>query len=175
MASLVADYGSESEEGEEEEERLPCVSKTEEVPEKLPSPKFLKDGRETQESGTRSVFSNPYREAEEAQKSLLEKHVKMTSVEKQSTLNGKQICWNFRKGKCRFGHNCKFAHDSDAPVDNRTNLVPSSATNGEIHDGGVKPKHKTKKSGKRPGLSDGLVPSKKVMKMYRQNANLSKV
>lgn len=26
---------------------------------------------------------------------------------------GKKICWNYRKGRCRFGHNCKFAHDSD--------------------------------------------------------------
>jgi len=28
-------------------------------------------------------------------------------------INGKTICWQYRKGKCRFGHNCKFAHDSD--------------------------------------------------------------
>lgn len=28
-------------------------------------------------------------------------------------INGKKICWNYRKGKCRFGHNCKYAHDSD--------------------------------------------------------------
>lgn len=23
------------------------------------------------------------------------------------------MCWNFRKGRCRFGSNCTFAHDSD--------------------------------------------------------------
>jgi hypothetical protein len=28
-------------------------------------------------------------------------------------INGKTVCWQYRKGKCRFGHNCKFAHDSD--------------------------------------------------------------
>lgn len=28
-------------------------------------------------------------------------------------INGKKICWNYRKGRCRFGHNCKYAHDSD--------------------------------------------------------------
>lgn len=25
----------------------------------------------------------------------------------------KKICWNFRKGRCRFGSKCTFAHDSD--------------------------------------------------------------
>ena len=31
----------------------------------------------------------------------------------QEMINGKKICWNYRKGRCRFGHNCTFAHDSD--------------------------------------------------------------
>lgn len=146
------------------------MSKSQQAPEKLPSPKFVKEGAELPESSSRSVFSNPYREAEEAQKSLLEKHVKMTSVEKQNTLNGRQICWNFRKGKCRFGHNCKFAHDSDAPV-NPGGPSPTPEENCRR----AAPPCRTKKK-KRPGLSAGLIPSKKVMKMYaRQSANLSKV
>ena len=28
-------------------------------------------------------------------------------------IDGKKVCWNFRKGRCRNGHNCKFAHDND--------------------------------------------------------------
>lgn len=31
-------------------------------------------------------------------------------------VNGKKICWSHRKGRCRFGHNCKFAHTSDPDV-----------------------------------------------------------
>lgn len=33
--------------------------------------------------------------------------------------NGKKICWNYRKGRCRFASNCTFAHDSDLHELNR--------------------------------------------------------
>lgn len=35
------------------------------------------------------------------------------SEEHTKVKNGKKICWNFRKGRCRFGSNCTYAHDSD--------------------------------------------------------------
>ena len=39
----------------------------------------------------------------------------MTSKQEDQTrkIGNKKICWNFRKGRCRFGHKCTFAHDSD--------------------------------------------------------------
>ena len=37
----------------------------------------------------------------------------LTLLSKCSFFSGKRICWNYRKGRCRFGHNCKYAHDSD--------------------------------------------------------------
>lgn len=40
----------------------------------------------------------------------------MSQVGNTTTFNGKKICFNHRKGRCRFGHNCKFAHDSDADI-----------------------------------------------------------
>jgi hypothetical protein len=41
----------------------------------------------------------------------------MSQVTPAATMiNGKKICWNNRKGRCRFGHNCKFAHDTDTAV-----------------------------------------------------------
>lgn len=33
--------------------------------------------------------------------------------------NGKKICWNYRKGRCRFGSNCTYAHDSDLHVNKK--------------------------------------------------------
>lgn len=92
--------------------------------------------------------------------------------------NGKKICWNYRKGRCRFGSSCTFAHDSDLNVD--TTVEPQSANydansssswNGTT--GFTSPQTKAKSSNKkRPGLGDSIVPSKKVMKNYnnaRQN------
>lgn len=83
--------------------------------------------------------------------------------------NGKKICWNYRKGRCRFGSNCTYAHDSDLHVagtlgdkdiapTTMNNSVPISATIGTITS-------KTSNK-KRFGLSDSIVPSKKVIKAY---------
>lgn len=61
-----------------------------------------------------SVFANPFKEAEDAEKGTLEKHVKFApKLEDVKEINGRKICWNYRKGRCRFGANCVFAHDSE--------------------------------------------------------------
>lgn len=95
--------------------------------------------------------------------------------------NGKKICWNYRKGRCRFGSNCTYAHDSDLHTNEKTieidkeittatsTIVPivtnvntatatAAATIGKL-------KSKTSNK-KRPGLSDSIIPSKKVIKAY---------
>lgn len=82
--------------------------------------------------------------------------------------NGKKICWNYRKGRCRFGSNCTYAHDSDLHMTESTTttnqdstqktMVPKTATTGTLIS-----KINNKK---RPGLSDSIVPSKKVIKTY---------
>ncbi|KAI4460771.1 hypothetical protein MML48_5g00012919 [Holotrichia oblita] len=80
---------------------------------KLPTPGFI-SSNSTENVLTTSVFKNPFVEAENAKQAILEKHVKMVNANDNSQfLNGKKICWNYRKGRCRFGHNCKYAHDSD--------------------------------------------------------------
>lgn len=65
--------------------------------------------------GAISVFNNPFRVKEERKRAVLEQHVEMTSKQEDQTrkIGNKKICWNFRKGRCRFGHKCTFAHDSD--------------------------------------------------------------
>jgi len=64
-------------------------------------------------------------------------------------VNGKNVCWMNRKGRCRFGNKCKFAHDSELFNDpNVTNKVSNNL-------------NKTKK---RPGLSQTLIPGKRILK-----------
>jgi len=51
------------------------------------------------------------------------------------TINGKKICWNYRKGRCRFGHNCVFGHDSDVVVsktENATKVLKLSSTTPKV-------------------------------------------
>lgn len=141
-----------------------------------------------------SVFSNPFVEAERAKSAILEKHVKMTpTLDDTKTINGRKICWNYRKGRCRFGHNCAFAHDSDlhrsaaelealrAPQET---LVCQTRYNGQqqwqqqppSNDAGDDENDEidqennrmgNKKRKKRPGLSQWLLPSKRVFKLYK--------
>ena len=69
---------------------------------------------DTSQATVPSLFTNPYREAEDAAKDTLEKHVKFApKLEDVREINGRKICWNYRKGRCRFGSNCVFAHDSE--------------------------------------------------------------
>ena len=64
-----------------------------------------------------SVFSNPFKQVDEAEKSILEKHVKMTDITPKSYHQDgsfkKNICRDFHlHGKCKFGYRCKFIHET---------------------------------------------------------------
>lgn len=150
---------------------------TESVVQKLPLPTPDFNGTPTLKT---SVFSNPFVEAEKAKSAILEKHVKMTpTLDDTKMINGKKICWNYRKGKCRFGHKCTFAHDSDlhrskAELDalnapQETLICQAQHTNGPPHEEVEvdQENNQTTLKRKRPGLSQTLVPGKKVLKMYR--------
>lgn len=142
----------------------------------LPTPDF--NGTPTMKT---SVFSNPFVEAEKAKSAILEKHVKMTpTLDDTKMINGRKICWNYRKGRCRFGHNCTFAHDSDlhrtaaeleairAPQET---IICQTQYNGQMpindDDEIDQENNQMNKRKKRPGLSQSLIPSKKVLKMYK--------
>lgn len=132
-----------------------------------------------------SVFSNPFVEAENAKRAILEKHVKMTPTRDEiKMINGKKICWNFRKGRCRFGHNCKFAHDSDLHRSetelrdngNQNEQVPLYSQTVPVVEEEIETENDTPSSTqitrkKRPGLTSGLVPGKKVMKLYKKQTS----
>ena len=117
-----------------------------------------------------SVFANPFKDAEDAVKCTLEQHVKFAPrLEDVSEINGRKICWNYRKGRCRFGTQCVFAHDCELidkkaaqPVSmENVNLTDSPETISTII-------NEPRKSVKRPGLSQGIVPGKKVLKKYHE-------
>lgn len=78
----------------------------------LPSANLLLSRGSSKSAG--DVFSNPFLEAEKLEIDKLQKHVKMVDSENHLLQkNGRKICWNNRKGRCRFGNKCKYAHDSD--------------------------------------------------------------
>ncbi|XP_050097406.1 uncharacterized protein LOC126578658 isoform X2 [Anopheles aquasalis] len=191
MCSLVADYGdsagsSESESSENNTVKDdPALKDDEKSGTSQPSGsvKPLPSASAMLHSNARiipgSVFSNPFREAEEAKLASLEKHVKMVDPEANTAEQKRKVCWSYKKGRCRFGSKCNFAHDSDlmlrrelagggaaaggeADTEDRTALAmdPESGAIPEV------PPTPTKK--KRPGLARELVPPRKVLRMYHR-------
>ncbi|KAK8385580.1 hypothetical protein O3P69_016388 [Scylla paramamosain] len=208
MAAGLVDYGSSSEEENEEElakeisTRIAdqkAVNYFESPGEKGQAKKTKKNETKKQEvlvnplrksglpspfenDSSASVFFNPFHKAQEDKKTVLEKHVKMTENPKDVLeINGKKICWNYRKGRCKFGHNCKYAHDSDIskpsePKEAQSNLNSTTTATALYGDTAASQVSVTEsvidelsaKKKKRPGLSEGIVPSKKVQKIYRK-------
>ncbi|KAB0795648.1 hypothetical protein PPYR_12487 [Photinus pyralis] len=164
--SLVADYGDSSATDEESDSDSSVVNDSppestdlKEAAPKLPAPDFVEAN-----SSQTSVFSNPFKQAEEEKRAILEKHVKMVSTQENvRSINGKKVCWNYRKGKCRFGHNCIYAHDSDVQ---KTGEVQQAVLCHSETD-----RTSTSRSKKRPGLTQGLVPGKKIMKNYHKQSS----
>jgi len=168
----------------------------------LPKPSFMQETEKIQglkfES---SVFSNTFRAREDKKEAILTQHVGVTvKPETGKMFNGKKVCYTFRKGRCRHGHKCKFAHDNDvssavsenlysAKYDEEAQISSDKATSrtlapvpmvgsqdvAEDPRGGPEADMSgaTISSGKkkRPGLSDGLVPSKKAMKFHNKVYN----
>lgn len=104
-----------------------------------------------------SVFTNPYKNAETYEQSILEQHVKMTTIKPPE--EKKKICYKFMRGKCRLGDKCHFLHQNPNVVDNSEKLSDSEETDGST---------KKEKSKKRCGLKDDLIPPKKYMKTFNK-------
>merc|ERR1712200_127463 len=133
-----------------------------------------------------SVFQNPFRAKEDQKMAVLEQHVAMSQKDQTGrTIDGKKVCWMFRKGRCRNGHKCKFGHDSDVKAENlpvrETEEIKydaeSQISSDKSHRGAVQPlmmqrepsppgqqqEEEVRARKKRPGLSENVVPSKKAM------------
>ncbi|XP_030560019.1 uncharacterized protein LOC115762070 [Drosophila novamexicana] len=170
--SLVADYSDSSEsdaESSSNESEKEQTNNSESPPPaqkhpKLPSASAALDNAAAKRTG--DVFSNPFLEAELHKTASLERHVKMVNNDAHLQLkNGRKICWNYRKGRCRFGTGCQYAHDSDLSVEaiagNETKVETVAPTFTPQSSSGSNKR-------KRPGLSDGIEPGKRVMKSYQQ-------
>ena len=157
--------------------------------EKLPSPLLTGNSNTSSIAGS-SVFVTAYHKAEEAKNSVLEKHVKMTVMDLQKGKRKKQICYKFRKGNCRFGSKCRFAHDNDdipsssSSSQSDNNQEANQATQNSNHSNHQNSNHQSyimghdqpvvhqddedylsqAKKKKRIGTTDTLLPPKKAMK-----------
>lgn len=104
-----------------------------------------------------SVFTNPYKNAENYEQSILEQHVKMTTLKAPEAK--KKVCYKFMRGKCRLGDKCHFLHQNPNVADNTDKLSDGEETGSAT---------KKEKSKKRCGLKDDLIPPKKYMKTFNK-------
>lgn len=128
-----------------------------------------------------SVFYNPYLAEEQQKISALEQHVVLSQNTSENVSQDKgekqNICWKFRKGKCRFGDRCKFSHDvtnSQFEMAQTTSqLLPVisksskkwDANNSEGEDEENGTKHVRKR---RLGITDSLIPPKRALQAYEK-------
>uniref|UniRef100_A0A1A9WJY4 C3H1-type domain-containing protein n=1 Tax=Glossina brevipalpis TaxID=37001 RepID=A0A1A9WJY4_9MUSC len=182
MLSLVADYHtSSSSNGDDSDQEIDRIeSNNKEVKTTITKTKLLPSASDLLKSTScrtqGEVFTNKFLEAEKAEIDKLQKHVKMVESEDHVTeKNGRKICWNNRRGRCRFGSKCKYAHESDLIVDeNKKEKAAPSPPKIVINAiskpacSNIMPKEPSgkAKARKRPGLNDSIEPSKRIMKNY---------
>uniref|UniRef100_A0A1A9ZAQ9 C3H1-type domain-containing protein n=1 Tax=Glossina pallidipes TaxID=7398 RepID=A0A1A9ZAQ9_GLOPL len=175
MLSLAADYQTSSSNGDDSDQEINYKSNNKELTttakrKLLPSATDLLKSSPCRTKG--EVFTNKFLEAERAGIDKLQKHVKMVESEDHITQkNGRKICWNNRRGRCRFGSKCKYAHESDlikpasSSTKNAVNAISKPVCSiimpEESNECGGKSKTR-----KRPGLSDSTEPCKRIMKNY---------
>lgn len=157
----------------------------------MPKPSFMQE-QQAKLSGLKfdnSVFSNPFRDKEDKKKAILEQHVNMTKrQEEMRMIDGKKVCWMYRKGRCRQGSKCQFAHDTDVKTDRIREVkydADSQISKEKNSKGAAQPirlnpadreesppkDEEVVARKKRPGLSQGIVPSKKAMKFHKKVYN----
>ncbi|XP_059817286.1 uncharacterized protein si:ch211-113e8.11 isoform X2 [Hypanus sabinus] len=134
---------------------------------RLPPPQL--EGALPQVAG---VFANPFADERREQLRLLEKHVRLTGRLGEQGPGGPRVCLPYRKdGRCRYGVNCKFAHDSDLPASQSANrggqeAAAHGARNGQAA-ANAAPGSSQPGTKRRPGLSPGLLPPKRSLKDYQ--------
>ncbi|XP_039268508.2 uncharacterized protein LOC120343406 [Styela clava] len=143
----------------------------------LPSAKSVMKRRVSSES---SALATEYKREQDDKNKILEQHVKMVTNSKSTNgkVNGKKVCWMYRRGRCRLGKKCKMYHDSELrkteavekPPTNNISEIPKNSPQKRsyeevspavIDDDEIQPKTKIHK--KKFGLSDDIVPPKKVI------------
>ncbi|XP_043915761.1 uncharacterized protein LOC122791850 isoform X2 [Protopterus annectens] len=147
---------------------------------KLPSPQLDDPLVNREKTSSTSIFKNPFKEEEQEHLSMLQKHVPLTVHDSPSETGGKKVCHMYQKNKrCRFGVNCKFAHDCDlqvikdsegCPPDNSSSVLSPSAlilAHSETNAAGDGQVIRVKR---KPGLSQTLIPPKRALKNFQEQA-----
>merc|ERR1712150_171422 len=100
---------------------------------------------------------------------VLEQHVKMVQniTKTTSTVNGQQVCALYSKrGRCRFGKNCKFFHDSQLQVEpehkGKEVAMKHRVVMRGAHDDMEEVEDERKRK-KRYGVTDSLHPPKRAL------------
>ena len=138
-----------------------------------------------------SVFGNRYEEERKKKLKILEQHVQLSEPAPKKPAN-KRICYNFKKGKCFRGKNCRFFHDSSNIIPGRSEscennsenpsnsgntsramfhpVAVMNARNSEITEEPVDEDHYLAgaKRKKRYGLNDHLIPPKKAFEALQR-------
>eukprot|EP00088_Acartia_fossae_P022754 TRINITY_DN2387_c0_g1_i1.p1 TRINITY_DN2387_c0_g1~~TRINITY_DN2387_c0_g1_i1.p1 ORF type:complete len:222 (+),score=53.26 TRINITY_DN2387_c0_g1_i1:387-1052(+) len=214
LMGLLGDYGSDSEDSSDNEEhqqnitsskvtKSPTVFEPDEKLENpfgssnngsvIPKPSFLQEQHSSISQNVRlesssSVFSNPFRDKEDKKKAILEQHVNMTQRQEElKMIDGKKVCWMYRKGRCRNGSKCKFAHDTDVKTENvgarevqydanaqissqksRSGAVQALSMERPLTPPPTEDEENKVVRKKRPGVGDSIIPSKKAMDFHNR-------
>ena len=134
-----------------DEEREECEDE-DEVRERSPLPLPVLDGSEKVAS---SVFSNPYREAEEARLAVLKQHVELSHHEEPREKQRRR--WS-KRGKFRGRHSQDQSSESGGLSSGSQFWDDRDSPAGQ---GGVRQKH-------RSGVGESLQPPKKYMKIHQK-------
>lgn len=180
--SFFADAASSSD--GEEDDKKESDKRTEPLPSPLLSGRLPAPRLGTQSKGSTSgVFSNPFKDEERAQLSILERHVKLS--DSNWAKGGKGVCLAYqRDGRCRYGTKCKYSHGTDLPPGatmsshgelsgsggDAPEMVKDNSKLGELQSGEAAGDETQAERGKRkkPGLSNTLIPPKKALKNYHK-------
>lgn len=130
-----------------------------------------------------SIFYNPYLAEERKKMSTLEQHVVLSRSSAEDDVQRKgekqNICWKFRKGKCKFGDHCKFSHDVS---NNQSELAKTSSYLAPVIS---RPRKKVEPSNsddeqdstnqlrkRKVGVTDSLIPPKRALKAYEKQKSI---
>ncbi|PIO37707.1 hypothetical protein AB205_0130250 [Aquarana catesbeiana] len=183
--NFFADAASSSE--DEDDSKRELEKPTEPLPSPLLSARLPAPRLGTQSKVSPSgVFSNPFRDEERAQLSILERHVKLSDG--NWAKGGKGACLAFqRDGRCRYGTKCKYSHGTDLPPGGTVlspgellssggdapEMVRDSSKLGDVQSVEELRQETQAERGKRkkPGLSNTLIPPKKSLKNYQKQVS----
>lgn len=193
MALLgIVDYSTSSSsdsDTEEEEEILDAKelqgNSAEDTKGRLPAPNLERTGDvPSREMDSESIFHNPYLKEKELNISKLSRHVlpsENKDAKKQTDKTEIKICRKFAaKGQCRFGDKCKFVHTQDQQDNTKPRMQGSNKRNGNkrhrprligdldglFDEDDDEEREGSQRRRKRPGLTNSIIPSKKVVAMY---------